>query len=378
MAEELITTTATPAPGSDDVTKRIEAALYGSTEPEAPAKQDTRTQRTPDKEETDPETAEDEKEPEGQTAEDEEEAEPDEEKEESEEKPESEDETEGELTTAQVSKLLGVKESHLQVDDDGKLLFRTKVGEDINHVTLDQLVKSYQTDKHISKKAQKLYDEQQEFETVKTQEKGELFKQVSEAAALVRTMEQQLLGNVNTADLERLRQSNPAEWAARRQELQDRYQFIQQVKGQLGTTLQAQTQKQQQAAEEARVQRAAKEAEKILAKIPRWSDESVAAVEIPKMQTFLTEHYGFEASEIGTIPDHRFVLLALDAMKGKSMLESTEKVSQKLQKIPKIIKAGATGTKDKVTSASKTDEKRLRLKKSGKTADLAALLYDRI
>lgn len=376
MVDESTTPAATPASDSGSVEKRIERALFGTGEP-APVPPKTTPAASPEKDK-----GEESDDPKDEAKEGSEETPTGEETSEKNEESEKEtgEDSEGdaqELTTEEVSKVLGVKEEHLQVDEKGTLLFRTKVGDDITHVSLDQLIKSYQTDKHVSQKAQKLYEDQQAFEGVKQQELQRLHTQVSEAVSLTQAMEQQLIGDFKALNMDVLRQTNPAEWAAKRQELADRAQMIQQVKGRLGLTMQEQQKKQQEAFEARRTEAAAKEAELILAKVPRWSDEAVASEEIPKMQRFLVENYGFDPKEVQTIPNHRFVLLALDAMKGREITSNTE-VSKKIKTLPKLVKTGAVRTKDRLKTPDKSQEKLLRLKKSGSTADLASVLFDRL
>lgn len=371
MPEEAIQSTTTPSADSGDLTARIQNAVFGSsepeTEPEAPSTEEATATPEQVEDTTTTETTEVET------------AEADDETKSEEPEPATTEEAEYELSREDVAHILGTKPDYLQITDDGELKIRTKVGDEVDHVSLEELVKGYQLEKHVSQKSQTLYQEKQKFEEAKKEELGKLHSTMTEATGLIQAMEQQLMGDFKAADLEMLRVTNPAEWAAKRQEFSDRQNMIMGIKQQMTGTIQQQQEKQQAEAKERQKELAAKEADKLLSVVPRWSDEAVANEEIPKMQKFLVDNYGYKSEEIGVIPDHRFVLMALDAMKGRAVVSSkaNEKIT-KIRKLPKIVKAGKAGARDQLLRQDKDKAKRIKLKKSGNVNDAAALIFDRI
>jgi len=374
MDTNLLSTT-TPESGSDDVQSRLEAIIGGETaeieETPTPTEESTEEQSGEESEET---TETDQ-------------ADTDEETEESEDQDEEaaeEDETgeEIELEIGYFAQAFGAEENQFTVSEDGELLIKTKVDGVEKPLPLGDLVKSYQTDAHVTQKSQRLSQQLQEdrteFETLRETETKRLHEAVTETAALTQQMEQQLIGDFNSPQLQALKTTDPGAYSAKVLELQQRAQYIQQAKQKVGQAISEQQTKTNQEQTEKRQQKIQEETQTLLTKVPEWNDPAVASKEIGDLQDFLINSFGFTEDEVTNLGDHRLVLLARAASKGSTISKTTEEAVRKVRAKPKIVKPGPKAAEKSVKQRQKADQKRVKLKKTGSTKDLADVLLDRI
>lgn len=141
---------------------------------------------------------------------------------------------------------------------------------------------------------------------------AEANKLVSDAAAFDR--------DVAAVDWDALKQRNPAEFAALKQEFAQRRADIerraQAVREQHG----AQSAQEQQKAARELERQVTSERNKLLAKLPSWQDDGVRSRETRELRQYLNG-LGFTDSEVASAMDHRLILMARKAMlhdKGKS------------------------------------------------------------
>lgn len=186
---------------------------------------------------------------------------------------------------------------------------------------------------------------QTEFETKNNQATEAL----TTAATLVQAAEQLLASDRANVDWEKLRTEDKAEYAILREEFKAREDAINQIKTDAGAAYQNWQAQASQEAEAARQENMLKEHEKLLEKIPSWSDEKVAANEKGQVVTALQE-YGFTNDEIKLAADHRLILMARDAMLYRNQSETVETTKKKIAKIPKVVKPGSKKTADQRNS----------------------------
>lgn len=91
----------------------------------------------------------------------------------------------------------------------------------------------------------------------------------------------------------------------------------------------------------ARKQRAAEEAQKLVEAIPEWLDKSKAVAEAEKIRTGLGE-YGMSPQEVDELLDHRLVLMARDAVRYRELQRKAAEVKQTVAKAPPIARPGGT------------------------------------
>lgn len=260
----------------------------------------------------------------------------------------------------------------LPLDDFlGKIKGRVKVNGEEKEVTLAELRNGYQMESDYRRKTHELAETRKAFESEREQVATELNRQYQEAQHLTGVLEQQLIGEFNSIDWNQLRAENPAEFAAKRQEFNERMANIQGIKQNVGFQLQRQAEEaaQKQAFELQNILQ--REAQKLTEVIPEFRDEAKAKEVKGKIKTFLRD-FGFSDEEIGGIYDHRYVKILHDAMAYRELKSKGVETKNKVATAPKLAKPGTT---DKSNSNNrKLADLRSRLRKSGRVEDAAELI----
>jgi len=219
--------------------------------------------------------------------------------------------------------------------------------------------------------------------TRKTQAVAELRKEteaekakVSEArqtyAEKITQLESFLSQNVpSTEGLDALRQTDPAEYAARVADLNRQQQQL--------AAVQVERQRvQAEQAEEAAKQHSqylAAERDRLLEVVPEWkADPTKAQAELQALRAAGAE-YGFSDAELDQVADHRAILLLRDAMRYRQGQKATAQVKPKIAKAP-VLKPGTTGRVTAKPVAKQRQSDFERLKKTGHINDATRLLMD--
>jgi hypothetical protein len=86
----------------------------------------------------------------------------------------------------------------------------------------------------------------------------------------------------------------------------------------------------------------AAENEALLAKVPAWRNAEKAKQEQGEIAGVLTSHYGFTAQEVGSLIDHRHLLVARDAAAYRKLLANKDAKVKQAREAPATAKPGAT------------------------------------
>jgi hypothetical protein len=314
----------------------------------------------------------------GGQQEEEEELDPDDPTEQS--QPESEDDdAAGEDDDQTLAAALGLPEDALEYDADGNVVFNAIIDGEKQQVKMQDLVKSYQLEGHVTKKSMKLESDRREFESTRDQAYDHLTQKITVANKLIGAVEQQLMGELQGIDWDTLRATDPAEWAATRQYYTERVQWLEQMKAQTGSTQNELTAEQQQAQQQKYNQFMQGEVQKMIQDNPAWQDQAVMAKEVGEIGQFLATKYGFTPEEIANHMDSRMMRMVRDAMqvaKGKDTLKS-KKVPDN---VPKFRSPGQqNASRRDTTKARQVKAQKDAVRKSGGSPDaIAALLVDRM
>src|SRR3990170_4570084 len=154
---------------------------------------------------------------------------------------------------------------------------RTKVDGIENAVSLAEIVKGYQLDGHLTRKSQELADKLKAADVEREKITTELNSRLMEANQLIGHFEQQFMAEYNAINWNELRQADPAEFAAKKQEYMKT------------------------------------EEEKLYSKFPDWKDPEKAKVGKKEVSEYLM-NYGFKPEEVSQIYDHRQVDIIRKAM----------------------------------------------------------------
>ena len=284
---------------------------------------------------------------------------------ESDEQPEDEPEEQGAIESlSDVAEALEVPLEDLLAT----LKHTVKVNGETLDVPLSELTAGYQKDKDYRQKTEALKREREQFETAAMERAKALEETHAHAAYVLNTIEQQIASTANSQELERLRQTNPQEWAAKRLELQDRLNAFQALKQQAAQSYAAFQQQTQTERAQMLQKTLEKEREALHAAIPDWSQETNS-----RLTSFLQDEYGFAPEQVAQVYDHRLVKMAYEAMKWRESQRSAQQTVKKVKAAPKLVKPSAKPSQTQI-KRSEAAKLRGRLKQTGKVEDAARLI----
>ena len=111
---------------------------------------------------------------------------------------------------------LGLDNDKLVVDDDGDVFVKLKVNGKDEHVSLKDAIAQTQYYKANEEKSQILAEERKQFESERNVAE-ELSNKLQYVQNIGNMLEQKLMGEFQSVDWDRLRATDPAEWAAKQQ-----------------------------------------------------------------------------------------------------------------------------------------------------------------
>lgn len=266
----------------------------------------------------------------------------------------------------------------LSVDDFlGKIKGKVKINGEESELTLAELRNGYQRDADYRRKTMELADSRKQFEQVREQTNNEMSARLTQVGTLLQAVEGQLMSEFSSVNWQELRVTDPAEFAARNQEFQQRYAQLQHMKMAGANEVKRLQEESQKAQEKAFEEYTAKQAELLLGKVPEWSDSTLRSKEESEISKFLIDKYGFSKEDARIFSDHRLALLARDAFKGKDIEVKKELAQKKVANLPKLLKPGAKqSSADAKKDASRKEWDKI--KKSNSNDALGAFLASKL
>lgn len=250
-----------------------------------------------------------------------------------------------------------------ETDDETPQTFTVKVSGQEFEVTAEELVAGYQRQKDYTQKTMKLSEDRKALET----DTAQLREARDEYAARLKDVRDFLeRTQPKEPNWDSLRQENPAEFAARWAEKQQRENALADIKAEENRI--AEEQKKEQA--EKLQSHLVNEREKLYAAIPSWKDKKIAAAEQKAMLEFAENTLGLTKDDVGQFTDHRAFLLLRDAMKYHELTSKGKEVVRKKAKGAPVLRPGQPRPKPK-GKAKELEIARKRLKKSGRVEDAA-------
>ena len=244
-------------------------------------------------------------------------------------------------------------------------LHRVKVQGQELEVSLDELKAGYSRDSDYRQKTHTLGMEKRDLETQKNSLRQTYDNRLSELNDLISTADQFVQQKQGGQDLAKLYQEDPTEAARLDFQLRQEKQHIDSLKDKARI---AQT-KQYESYLDAQKELAA-------TKIPEFSDPNKADSFKLNMRNTLRD-YGFNDQEIGSLADHRFLMVAKDAMSFKSQKDKRPIVSKKVANAPKVLKAGVA--RSNISSGREGVRNKIKtLRKTGHIRDAQSAIADMI
>jgi len=277
--------------------------------------------------------------------------------------PESQPESEGTQEEA-APENTDIKEE-TQTETEEPELHRIKVSGQELEVTLDELKAGYSRDSDYRQKTHTLGLEKKDLESEKGSLRQTYDTRLSELNDMISTADSFIRQQQGSKDLQKLYDEDPTSAARLDYQLREQKSQIDGMKSKANEAYQRQYNEYL----DAQRQLAA-------ATIPEYSDPNKTDQFKTNMRTTL-RGYGFNDGEIGSLADHRFLMVIKDAMSYKSVKDKRPIAQKKVANAPKVVKAGVA--KSGVGSGRENIKNKIgRLKKTGHLRDAQNALLDMI
>lgn len=249
-----------------------------------------------------------------------------------------------------LAQMLGIEESQLSVLDDGSFMINTKIDGEAGQIPLADVVKISQTEGSLTNRSKAMAEERKSFEAAVAAKATEIQSVLQRNQNLAGLLEQELMSEFEAVDWDNLRQFDPAEWAAKRQEMATKYQRVRTAKELISEEM---TEQQAEQTEEQKARTAkflSKQWDTMIVNNPTWSDKTTYEKDMGAMRDFAHEAYGFSSEDFATVRDARIIEMVKDAMAYRKGAKAGKK---KIVPVPKVQKRGGVRKAQKVSKLDK-------------------------
>ena len=264
-----------------------------------------------------------------------------------------ESQAESEATNEQVTENTETEETTTELQEEPNL-HRLKVNGQEIEVSLDELKAGYSRDSDYRQKTHNLGIEKRELDGQRESLRQTYETRLSELNELIATADATVRQEQGSEDLQKLWEEDPTAAARLDYQMRQRNRQLDDVRTK---AREAQTRQYEDFLSTQR-ELAAK-------KIPEYNDPNKADQFKINMRNSL-RGYGFNDQEIGQLADHRFLMVAKDAMSYKSLKDKKPIVQKKVANAPKVVKAGVA----KPSISSGREQIRNKINQLGKTGHL--------
>ena len=279
------------------------------------------------------------------------------------EKQEAESQPESEGTKAESTENAETTEETTTELQEEPELHHVKVNGQELEVTLDELKAGYSRDSDYRQKTHSLGMEKRDLESQKESLRQSYDARLAELNELIATADATVRQRQGSEDLQKLYEEDPTTAAKLDFQLRQENRQLEEVKAR---------------ARDAQ----AKQYEEFLAtqkelaatKIPEFADPNKSDQFKINMRNSL-RNYGFNDQEIGSLADHRFLMVAKDAMSYQAIKDKRPIVAKKVANAPKVVKAGTA--KSSTSSGREVIRNKIgKVRKSGSINDASSAILD--
>jgi hypothetical protein len=253
---------------------------------------------------------------------------------------------EPQFTTAQLAALLDLDEADIDLDEDGKPVFKTKIDGKDGAAKFGDLRKTYQLQGHAENRTREVAQREAALQTRLQEADQQLqarFQQfdngLQEVAQLTQVAQEELQREFQAIDWNTLRHTDPGEFAAKQQEFQNRNARLQNVYGTL-------TQKRNQALQVAQQQREVlqekaleSEAQRLATVIPEWKDPVVAERERTAIKEWV-QSSAPNLARAGNLANADYIAVVRQAWHYATLQKAKPEIENKVRSAPKLVKPG--------------------------------------
>ena len=250
-----------------------------------------------------------------------------------------------------------------QTESQEPNLHRLKVNGQEIEVSLDELKAGYSRDSDYRQKTHTLGMEKRDLEAQKNSLRQSYDAKLTELNELIATADATVRQQQGSQDLQRLYDEDPTQAAKLDYELRQRQVQLDDMRTKA---------KQAQAKQYTEFLEAQREL--AATKIPEYSDPNKADQFKLSMRNSL-RGYGFNDEEIGSLADHRFLMVAKDAMSYQSLKDKRPIVQKKVANAPKVVKSGVA--KSSTSSGREQIRNKIgKVRKTGNIHDASSAILD--
>ena len=250
-----------------------------------------------------------------------------------------------------------------QTESQEPNLHRLKVNGQEIEVSLDELKAGYSRDSDYRQKTHTLGMEKRDLESQKNSLRQSYDAKLAELNELIATADATVRQQQGSQDLQRLYDEDPTQAAKLDYELRQRQVQLDDMRTKA---------KQAQAKQYSEFLEAQREL--AATKIPEYSDPNKADQFKLSMRNSL-RGYGFNDEEIGSLADHRFLMVAKDAMSYQSLKDKRPIVQKKVANAPKVVKSGVA--KSSTSSGREQIRNKIgKVRKTGNIHDASSAILD--
>ena len=242
-------------------------------------------------------------------------------------------------------------------------LHQLKVNGQEIEVSLDELKAGYSRDSDYRQKTHQLSMERKDLDIQKNSLRQSYDAKLTELNELIATADATVRQKQGSQDLKTLYDEDPTAAAKLDFELRQQTKQLNDMK------YKAREIQQKQYDEFLEAQR-----ELAATKIPEYSDPGKADQFKVNMRNSL-RNYGFNDEEIGSLADHRFLMVAKDAMSYQTLKDKRPIVQKKVANAPKVVKSGVA--KSSTSSGREQIRNKIgKVRKSGDIKDASSAILD--
>ena len=265
----------------------------------------------------------------------------------------------------------GTEERAVEGDD----LYAITINGEEHEVSMDELLKGYSRQSDYTKKTQELSEHRKAFDGARQQMAQEYQQIQAERQQYIDSLQQIVdssapgLEQYASINWEQLKAEDPIAFITKKEEFRDSQDNIAQYQAQQEEVYQRQYQEYQKQAHQTLQQEHGKMAQVL----PDWK-EPEKQKKIAKDIKEYALSVGYTPEEVGSLVDHRSLLVLIKAQKYDS-LQNADVKSKKLKNKPKVVRSGKGRSKGEDTKVKRA-AKMKRLQKSGHVDDAISILED--
>ena len=243
-------------------------------------------------------------------------------------------ETDDDDQLAALAAELGLESDKLVLNEEGEILINLKVNGKTEQIDLKEAIAGTQFSKANDEKARTLAEERKTFESERQQVAEAYQQQLKQVQGLGEMLQNKLTQDFQSVDWDRLRVTDPAEWAAKQQEFAQRNQELQQAGQMLGQQMRAQQDQAAQVEAQERQQILQHERQLMIDSNPGWADEAKMKSDLGEIVEY-AQASGFSDEELQDVIYSRHVNVLKKAMlydKGQTVASKKVKQAPKMQR----------------------------------------------